>query len=539
MDLLPMIAGLAAAGFGTAAGFHWGPRLVARRMLAAREPYRWQPPSLGAGGGWDVIVVGAGIGGLTAAALLARRGARVLVLEAHDRPGGFCSSWDRQIRRGGQLHRFRFDAGVHLISGLGPRGAVRNLLRRIGAEDRLDWRRVSQRHIFGGQDMICPDEPAELVARLEGRFPAEAAGIRAFFRDMEMIYRDLYADIEHTGGVPRPPGDIEALLAWPRRHPVAWRWMNRPFRALLDHHLRDEGLKALLSAMTVYVADRPEAVTVGEMAPLYGYHFDGGWYPAGGTQRLADLLAEQVLAGGGALRLRSPVARILAENGHAAGVTLVSSEILHAPLVLANADAVSALLDLLEPGHLPPAFAAEIGGLEPSASAFMVHLGLDRVPGTAAVTLAEGGFALFVPSLADPGLAPPGHAVACLFAFVPAAEAADWIALRRDSPRDYAAAKKAMGDRLIARAADIAPGLDRLILFRQDASPATFARYGRSRRGAIYGLTPGGRRPPVRTPLPGLCLAGASLFPGPGIEGVVISGTIAADCLYPASYATK
>src|SRR5262247_2835849 len=97
------------------------------------------------------IVIGAGIGGLTAAALLARRGCKVLVLEAHDRPGGCCSSWLRRARGpDGIVRRFVFDAGVQDISGLGPRGPVRRLLREIGADGRLDWRRVRHRYVRDG-----------------------------------------------------------------------------------------------------------------------------------------------------------------------------------------------------------------------------------------------------------------------------------------------------------------------------------------------------------------------------------------------------
>src|SRR5262249_59941025 len=81
-----------------------------------------------------VIVIGAGMGGLTAAALLARRACKVLVLEAHDRPGGCCSSWTRRVRGSDATpRRFVFDAGVQDISGLGPRGAVGSLRAVLGA----------------------------------------------------------------------------------------------------------------------------------------------------------------------------------------------------------------------------------------------------------------------------------------------------------------------------------------------------------------------------------------------------------------------
>ena len=85
---------------------------------------------------YHVIVIGAGIGGLSAAALLAARGYKVLVLEAHYLPGGNCASWQRGISINGKKHTFVFDSGVQDISGLGIKGPLRNLLDQIGAAER-------------------------------------------------------------------------------------------------------------------------------------------------------------------------------------------------------------------------------------------------------------------------------------------------------------------------------------------------------------------------------------------------------------------
>ncbi len=105
-------------------------------MTRTRQTYAWPIPRRDA---WPedptrhhVIVVGAGIGGLSAGALLATRGFKVLVVEAHDRPGGYCSSWNRRVRRNGETLTYRFDAGVQDISGLGTRGPLRHLLRNCG-----------------------------------------------------------------------------------------------------------------------------------------------------------------------------------------------------------------------------------------------------------------------------------------------------------------------------------------------------------------------------------------------------------------------
>ncbi|HEY53488.1 MAG TPA: all-trans-retinol 13,14-reductase, partial [Caldilineae bacterium] len=85
---------------------------------------------------------------------------------------------------------------------------------------------------------------------------------------------------------------------------------------------------------------------------------------------------------------------------------------------------------------------------------------------------------------------------------------------------------------LIARAEKVIPGLIEHIIYRQEASPRTFERYAWTTAGSIYGITWDSPQPPMKSPIPGLYLAGSGVFPGPGIEAVVISGVRVADAIY-------
>lgn len=517
---------------------NWYPKRILAQEIAAREPYRWPDPVFGparpAGETeHDVIVVGAGIGGLTAAALLARRGLKVLVAEQHHRPGGFCTSWERYVRRDGERLRYVFDAGVHDVSGLGPRGPVTNLLRRLEIGDQLEWRRVGHEYILPDLRLKVPRAAGDFVRLLQERFPEEREAVAAFFCEMEGIYRDLYADVERTGGVPCPPRRPEEMLAYPRTHPYAFRWMDIPYTVMLERFFQDASLKRFLLLLTGYLSDRPETLTVAQMAPLFGYYFDGGYYPVGGSQALADALAEVIEAHGGRLLLRAPVERILIEGGRAAGVILSDGRIHRAGAVISNADVRKTFLELVGREHLPLDFVQRIEVLEFSTSAFAVFLGVDFVPDLEPVTLVHGedgrGLGIMIPSRVDPGLAPPGHAAITLLTLVPRAEATTWD---RQAP-DYARRKREFGNALVALAERALSGLREHIVFREEASPATFARYAWTTGGAIYGPAAGQWRPPAKSPVERLYLAGAGVFPGAGIEAVVISGTLAADAVYP------
>lgn len=476
------------------------------------------------------MVLGAGIGGLSAAAALAARGLKVLVVEAHDRPGGYCSSWLRKVPgRDGVVGRYVFDAGVQDFSGLGPRGPLRRLLGALGAERRMDWRRVRHRYVQDGLCLDVPDDPAELVARLQALFPHEAPGIAGFFAEMAGVYTDLYADVDDTGGVPMPPATLEAMQAWTARRPHAWRWMHRPYAEMLGEHLTDSRLKALLTTISEYVTDRPDLLAVREMAPLYGYYLEGGWYPAGGSQQLADVLCAMIREHGGEVRLRTRAERILAEDGRASGIVTADSTVHRAPLVLANSDVVGTLTRMVDPAVLPRRYAQRVRDLKRGPTAVLVSLAVEGIPHIPARVFVSAGdlhFGIGNPSAIDGSLAPDGHAAITMLCLRPEPEAAEWFSAGAAANRKR---KEEFTARLLTAAECVIPGLRNRILYRQTASPTTFTRYALTDNGNIYGAARGQWCPPAKTPLPGLMLVGAGCQSGPGVEAVVISGVCAAN----------
>lgn len=479
----------------------------------------------------DAVVIGAGIGGLTAAALLARRGFRVIAFDQHTLAGGYCTSWERHVNVKGQRLRFVFDAGVHDVSGLGEGGPVRGLLEDLGIASSISWRRVHHEHASPGLRFRIPETVDALVDLLARQFPEEAGGIADFFREMELAYRALTSD--GLGGRPwRGEGqDAEQRRALLRRNRQGLRWLRVPFQSMLRTFVRVPELRAALSRLGRYRTDDLPALSVGEMVPLYGYLFDGGFYPVGGSQVLADALAASIRRDGGEVRLGQAVRRILVEGGRAAGVVLDGGEEVRAAAVISNADVKRTVADLVPADALPSEYRRRIEGAEPSTSAFEIFLGVSAIPDLAEAVFYRPetgpGISVWTPSMADPSLAPAGHSAVTLIVLVPNEEARTWDRARPE----YAARKRELGDGLLASAERLWPGLRARVVFREDATPATFRRYAWTADGAIYGLASTALRPPARTPLPGLYLAGSGTFPGPGVEGVVVSGGLAAQAV--------
>ena len=134
-------------------------RSVLSRKLAAAREFDWPSPDFAApraAGDLDVAIVGAGVGGLSAAALLSARGLKAKVFEQQVLPGGYCHSWLRKARHDGEPLVFRFDAGPHDFSGAFPGGTLDKLLRRLGCADAIDWRRLDYRFLRADGETFDP-----------------------------------------------------------------------------------------------------------------------------------------------------------------------------------------------------------------------------------------------------------------------------------------------------------------------------------------------------------------------------------------------
>ena len=288
---------------------------------------------------WDTIVIGSGSGGLTAAVALARAGQRVLVLEQHYLPGGWCQSFS--------LEGYRFSPGVHYLGGLGPGGGLRRLYEGLGLSDDLEFCEMNpdgfDHLLIEGERFDVPRGFARYFARLCARFPHEREGLGRYFGTLRRV-AEAVQRIDRMLSFPE-------VLGLPFAAPELLAWGLRTQGALLDRTIRDPLLRAVLSAQSGNHGLAPSRVSLPIHASMISHYYDGAFYPRGGAKRIPLALIKALRRRGGQIRLRARVRRILVERGRVAGVELASGERIPAPSVISNADPAVTFGELLPPEH--------------------------------------------------------------------------------------------------------------------------------------------------------------------------------------------
>ncbi|MFZ1330611.1 MAG: NAD(P)/FAD-dependent oxidoreductase [Flavobacteriales bacterium] len=278
---------------------------------------------------FDTIIVGSGAGGLSAAICLSRAGQRVLVLEQHDVPGGWCHSF--------YLNGHRFTPGVHYVGLLGEGESTSELYEGLGIANELTFFRMNPKgyeHCWVGKERI--DFPAgfdELVESLSIRFPKERKNIKKYLNTV----RDVSAQLML---IPKMNGFWDHItIPWRTRYLGKYGLFT--LKSVIDRSIKDPLLKNVLNVQCGDHGLPPGRASFPLHAAVMSHYFSGGYYPMGGGGAIVKAMTNALKRNGGEVRTSQRVKRILLEGDkqkRAVGVELESGEQLFSERVISNAD---------------------------------------------------------------------------------------------------------------------------------------------------------------------------------------------------------
>ncbi|MCU0455084.1 MAG: NAD(P)/FAD-dependent oxidoreductase [Bacteroidales bacterium] len=470
---------------------------------------------------YDIIIIGGGLGGLTAGAKLAREGKKVFLVEQHDRPGGCATTFRRK--------GFTCEVGLHEMDGPSDTDLKTRIFSELGVLDSVKFIKLHDFYHFINDRIriTIPHSPAEARKLLGEAFPEEKQGIEAYYS------RVLYPKKKIPGF------DLQGEMS---------------LGEFLDAIIRNEDLKLVLLGNLGYFSDDPYSLSLTYYCAAQARYFNNGSsYIMGGSQKLSDHLAGYIRSHGGEVLLNHLVTGILAENDRLKGITYTNvkgpgSEIKEA--LAADIIVNAAMPGII--GLLPSAEGSElknaIGGQKPGNSLLTVYFGFRKplesighrhysifvydgsvnkisdIRANNRDDFSRRSFTFVDYGQIESGLAPEGKSTGalCCTDYIE-----DWASL---SESEYRAKKDEAALAFTLRLEKLIPGITDLIEYREVATPVTVKRYTLNPGGAVYGFRQEPFRPAVDTEKTAgnLHFASAWSKTGGGFSGAIYAGYLCA-----------
>lgn len=485
---------------------------------------------------YDAIIIGAGLGGLSAAAKLAKSGKKVIVIEKHDKAGGYATSFSRE--------GYKFDVSLHNIGPMN--GSLKKIFDELGLSDKLKYIPYEsfQRIIFPDYNINIPTGENKFAEELCRLFPDEKDGILQLFDEVHFIRRgfDEFEELSMSGDPEQMNNPMMAI-----KYPQFVELAEKTYGEFLSKYIKDEKLKSVLSNFWWYGGLPPDRLaSLIYIVTSVNYFENAGGYIEGSSQELSNALADVVVGARGRVLLDTEVKKILIADGKVNGVLTDQGEIFYSDMVISNANALDTYVKLTEENQIKKRIRRKVEELEYSLSAIQLYLGLDCDP--AELSFTDHSFAVFPEydheknyqsilsgdyencflscsnyTKIDPKSSPEGKGIITIISLD---HIKNWENL---SAYEYQKRKNRVTEIFIKRVEKYLPGLSKHIVVKELGTPKTMYRYTFNPKGSIYGPShivdqSGMRRLPTFTSIKGLFVVGSTIYPGGGYPSVIGSG---------------
>lgn len=509
-----------------------------------RKPFR---------SGYDVIIIGAGVGGLTAGALLSKAGLSVCILEKEPHVGGYLAGFRRKD--------FRFDTAIHWLNQCGPGGVAGKIFDILGKDHPVvvPQKRI-RRYIGNHHDYLLTNDPETLKAAWIQEFPHEKKGIEKFFSASKKIGKAFneYSTVFRAE---------ETMGFWER---LKNKWPLIKFGSAFIPHLGYSGESGVTKGLNRFFKEQKlhdifaaDGDVIGCMVPIgWAYYGDFQSPPKGGGQVIPEWLAHLVHYYHNDVFTNCQVEKIILEGKTATGVQVKHRGEVHdvkGTHIIAACDVETLYNKMLPPPVLSDKARKKMQEADIYSSSLTLSIALDCTPeqlgfneelihissDTSSIEEHSGGdpskseIVVLAPSLRDPSLAPPGCGTLTIFMPAYMSFKEGWCTTK-DVEGNYVRneayknLKNEIADILIHRLSNmVAPDLPAHILFYDVATPVTHWRYTGNKHGTMMGTKPGkenmkNKVAHYRTPVKNLLVGGQWAELGGGVPIAVKAGSNAA-----------
>lgn len=494
----------------------------------------------------DIIVIGAGLGGLVSGAKLAKEGKKVLLIEQHNIPGGCATVFKRK--------GYTLEVGLHEMDGLHEDDFKVKIFEDLNVFENVKFLEIPEFYRFTNErvDIIIPHNVNQAIKKLVSVFPDEESGIKKYFDVITKLPKEMFS-------FPKKKWKQLFIIPFvPILYPNLVKYPRMTLGDFLDTIIQNDDLKLVLLANLGYYHDDPYSMSMFYYCSAQSSYYNGGaYYIQGGSQKLSDHLSQVIQNNGGEVFLDHLVEKIIVENNRAIGVEYrktrgenIEIKKSFAEKIIANAAIPNVVNNLLSSDEAA-VLKTKTMNFKNSCSVFSIYIGFKK-PIKEIGNKCYSTFILDskVKNQNDLGRCMKGDLSSKNFAFVDYSQIDSQLAQKGKgvgsicmtdytsvwenlTKEEYYKKKEEVAQMLFDRLERVVPGIKQEIDYYEVATAKTVEHFTLNPQGSIYGYAQTleqavPNRVKQKSPIENLYFASSWTFPGGGFTGAIISGYLCA-----------